>query len=73
MNPKLKKTVYILLGSEACRIYNDYGIKALVNHTECCTLKYNPNKDSVEFLLESVIGWHDFLYLTKEEYKTLKN
>lgn len=66
---------YFLLGTEACRAYEDHGIDKVVtdiNPSDYAVLEYDERFHNGEDMISATVGWNDYACLTKEEYKHLK-
>lgn len=67
--------IYLLLGEDACREYEENGIDGVVERYEDNDLYFNSYiiKDggSLFDLLEAMDGWNNYTVITKEEYEKL--
>lgn len=67
--------IYLLLGEDACREYEENGIDRVVQRYEDNDLGYGTHKiedgGNLFDLLEAMDGWNNYTVITKEEYEKL--
>ena len=65
--------VYVLFGTDCVKSYgeNDSVLDIDLEHGEGTFDKIDTSVDSVRDILEKCIGWHEYEFISKEEYEIL--